>query len=161
LAVSDGGTWLPLMFRLTFDIPWHQLDHFHGRRRIAHTPGLAPHVAEHLWRWTLADDHDAVDREIAWRADHGHITAADATNLLGYLRAHRRNLWAARTLQRHGAPKHLCTRWSAPIEHTVDLLVARRMKRRGMHWSRSGAANMLALRCTLLNPGAWEEVFTA
>jgi hypothetical protein len=161
LAVSDAGSWLPLMFRSTFDIPWHQLDHFHGRRRFTQTPGLPTHAAEHLWRWTLAGDHQAVDTEIQWRIDNGHISLDDATNLLGYLNAHRKKLWAAQALRRHGAPAHLCTRWSAPAEHTVDLLVARRMKKRGMHWSRKGAANMLALRTVLLNPGAWEEVFPA
>lgn len=161
LAVTDGGSWLPRAVRSGFNIADHQLDHFHGQRRIADTPGLSPRVADYLWRWTTDEAHDAVDQEIGWRIDHGDITPEDGRLLLGYLRTHRRKIHAARTLANRGAPKHLCTHWSAAIEHTVDLLVARRMKKRGMHWSRTGAANMLAVRTVLLNPGAWEEVFPA
>lgn len=35
------------------------------------------------------------------------------------------------------------------VEHTVDLVVARRMKRRGMYWSVDGATHLLMLRALL------------
>jgi hypothetical protein len=41
------------------------------------------------------------------------------------------------------------------IEHTIDLVVARRMKRQGMVWSRDGAPNVLVLRALLVDPAAW------
>lgn len=40
---------------------------------------------------------------------------------------------------------------SGVVEKAVDILVARRMKRRGMSWSREGANNLLALRALHLN----------
>ncbi len=47
-------------------------------------------------------------------------------------------------------------RGSGVIEHSVDLVVARRFKRQGMRsWSRAGANNLLALRVLAKDPQAW------
>jgi hypothetical protein len=45
---------------------------------------------------------------------------------------------------------------SGPVEKTVDITVARRLKRRGMHWHRGGANPLLKLRLLKLN-GEWEN----
>lgn len=39
------------------------------------------------------------------------------------------------------------------IEHTIDLGVARRMKRQGMRWSKEGAHNLLVMRGPGVRPG--------
>ena len=43
---------------------------------------------------------------------------------------------------------------SGPVEKTVDITVARRLKKRGMHWHRGGANPLLKLRLLKLN-GEW------
>jgi len=48
---------------------------------------------------------------------------------------------------------------SGPVEKTVDITVARRFKRRGMHWDRDGANPLLKLRLLKLN-GEWESYWT-
>jgi hypothetical protein len=40
---------------------------------------------------------------------------------------------------------------SGVVEKLVDVVVGKRMKRQGMSWSRSGANNLLALRCHYIN----------
>jgi hypothetical protein len=45
---------------------------------------------------------------------------------------------------------------SGPIEKTVDITVARRFKKRGMSWYRSGANPLLKLMLLKLN-GEWDE----
>jgi hypothetical protein len=44
---------------------------------------------------------------------------------------------------------------SGPVEKTVDITVARRLKRRGMNWHRGGANPLLKLRLLKLN-GEWD-----
>jgi hypothetical protein len=44
---------------------------------------------------------------------------------------------------------------SGPVEKTVDITVARRLKKRGMHWHRGGANPLLKLRLLKLN-GEWD-----
>ena len=44
---------------------------------------------------------------------------------------------------------------SGPIEKTVDITVARRFKKRGMSWYKSGADPLLRLRLLKLN-GEWD-----
>jgi len=85
----------------------------------------------------------------------GRLDAKVARETLAYLEVNHRAIWAHRTLLARGAPSELCTRGSGVIEHTIDLLVARRMKRQGMRWSKEGAHNMLALRSLLLDPPSW------
>lgn len=48
---------------------------------------------------------------------------------------------------------------SGPVEKTVDITVARRLKRRGMNWNRGGANPLLKLRLLKLN-GDWENYWT-
>ena len=48
---------------------------------------------------------------------------------------------------------------SGPVEKTVDITVARRLKRRGMNWHRDGANPLLKLRLLKLN-GEWENYWT-
>jgi len=44
------------------------------------------------------------------------------------------------------------------MEHSVDLVVARRFKRQGMRaWTRSGADNLLALRTLAMDQTSWRQ----
>lgn len=78
-----------------------------------------------------------------------------ARETLCFLELNQGALWGFRRLASAGAPAELCTRGSGVVEHNIDLVACRRMKRQGMRWSRRGAHHMLALRCLLLDPAAW------
>lgn len=85
----------------------------------------------------------------------GRLGAELAQETLAFLELNHGAIWASRDLRAQGAPPELCVVGSGVVEHNIDLVVARRMKRQGMRWSREGAHNMLALRCLLLDPQAW------
>ena len=48
---------------------------------------------------------------------------------------------------------------SGPVEKTVDITVARRLKRRGMSWYKNGANPLLKLRLLRLN-GDWDSYWS-
>lgn len=160
LGISDGGGWLPRIFAEWLRVDAHQLDHFHGRRRCTTTPGLPRHIGERLWEHTLDGRLDRVAASLRARVVAASLDEDEAHNLLDYLRGNQPRLHAAAELKKQGAPPELCVRGSGAIEHNVDLVIARRMKRRGMFWSREGADNMLALRCAALDPDRWKEAMS-
>ncbi len=92
----------------------------------------------------------------------GTLDPKTARETRAFLQLNAPAIWAFRGLLEAGAPPELCTRGSGVIEHTIDLVVARRMKRQGMFWSRDGAHNVLVLRALLVAPAAgrawWQEV---
>lgn len=161
LAISDGGSWLPLVFTQWLRTDAHQLDHFHGRRRCAETPGVPREVGERWWEQVVAGDLDRVVASVRAHVARGSLDPIDARNLVDYLRSNLPRLHAAAELQKKGAPAALCVRGSGSIEHNVDIIVARRMKKKGMFWSKGGADNMLALRCAALDPKRWKEAIAA
>ena len=61
------------------------------------------------------------------------------------------DLYGTRKLRKRGVklPPHM--NGSGGIERNIGILVVHRMKRRGMGWTRRGAANLLAVRTALLN----------
>lgn len=160
LAISDGGGWLPRIFAEWFRLPFHQLDHFHGRRRCLDVEGVPEEVGEQWWKLTLGGYIDRVVASVRARIAARTLDADEGRAILDYLRSNTPRLHAAAELRRQGAPKDLCVRGSGAIEHNIDLIVKRRMKRRGMFWSRAGAENMLALRCAALDPHRWKEAMS-
>lgn len=72
-------------------------------------------------------------------------------DLLSYLEGPGQDLYGARTLRRRGVklPPHM--EGSAGIERNIGILIARRMKRRGMGWTKHGASSLLAVRLRLFN----------
>lgn len=161
LGISDGGGWLPGVFQQWLRVDAHQLDHFHGRRRCAETPGVPREVGERWWDQVVDGDLDRVVASVRARVQFGSLAEDDGRNLVDYLRFNLPRLHAAAELKNKGAPQQLCARGSGGIEHNVDIIVARRMKKKGMFWSKSGADNMLALRCAALDPSRWKEAIAA
>jgi len=45
---------------------------------------------------------------------------------------------------------------SGAVEKNIELTIGRRLKGRGMSWSREGANNLLKLRMERQDSGAWE-----
>ncbi len=159
LGISDGGGWLPGLFAEWLRVDEHQLDHFHGRKRIRETPGLPSEAASRWWTLALEGRLAEIVAEATVLIRRGILDPQEARATVAYLATGAPKLHAASRLKDRGAPPALCSRGSGGIEHNVDLVVARRCKRRGMTgWSRDGASDILALRCAALDEATWGEV---
>ena len=154
LMAGDGAEWIPVMAHQWFPDFSYQLDHFHLKSRLRQV-AQDPHLAGRWIAWALGGEHQRIARSLAQLVARGVVDAKTARETLSYLRINREAMWAHQDLLAAGAPPELCTRGSGVIEHTIDLTVARRMKRQGMRWSREGAHNLLALRSMLMDPPSW------
>jgi hypothetical protein len=153
--ISDGAGWLA-------DLPaeWIaptavQLDHFHGKLRIAEV-AKDPHRAARWWAWVAEHNLGALGRSIRRLIAEDKVERTEGINLLAYLERGAGALHTYLRLQEAGHSAQMAPRGSGAMEHNVDLVVARRFKRQGMRsWSRTGADNLLALRVLAMNPRAW------
>jgi len=114
-----------------------------------------PERAARWIAWALSGQWRRIERSLLALVASGRLDPKVAAETRSFLDLNAPAIWAFRDLAHQGAPPELCTRGSGVIEHTIDLLVARRMKRQGMYWSREGANNLLALRSMLLDPPSW------
>ena len=152
--ISDGAGWLA-------DLPaeWIaptavQLDHFHGKLRIAEL-ARDPDRAARWWAWVAESNLGALGRSINALIGAGRIDPKDGRNLLGYLARGASAMHTYVALQEAGHSPQMAPRGSGGMEHNVDLVVARRFKRQGMRsWSRDGADNLLALRVLAMDQAA-------
>jgi hypothetical protein len=158
LGISDGGGWLPGLFAEWLRVDAHQLDHFHGRRRIQQTPGLPSEVSSRWWSLAVEGRLEEIVAEARVLIRRGVLDPEEARMTVAYIAAGAPKLHAASRLKDRGATGELCSKGSGAIEHNVDLVVARRLKRRGMTWSREGASDILALRCAAMDEATWKEV---
>jgi len=153
--ISDGAGWLA-------DLPsdWIaptaiQLDQFHGKLRISEV-ARDPERAARWWAWMTEHNLGALSRSIEQFTRTGAIDPEAGRSLYSYL---AKGIDAFHTYQRcqeAGHSPQMAPRGSGAMEHSVDLVVARRFKRQGMRsWSRTGADNLLALRTLAMDPKAW------
>jgi Uncharacterised protein family (UPF0236) len=155
LVSGDGAAWIPVMAREWFPEAIYQLDHYHLKARLRSTAGGNQTLAGRWIGWALAGQWRPIARSMAALVRRGRLDPKVASETLAYLETNSGAIWAFRKLLAAGAPSELCTRGSGVIEHTIDLAVARRMKRQGMRWSRDGAHNMLVLRALGMDEAAW------
>ena len=151
IFISDGAPWIPDLIDTFFPGSVHLLDIFHLKKRIRDTftntrvgcnacyrdaalyaadrydPALLLHI---LQRWRP---------EKSTRGEYRDALIEYVTNNAGAIRAHRGS-------RIHG---------SGWIEKGVDLLISRRLKNRGMSWTRRGASHMIAFEVLLYNK-QWE-----
>jgi hypothetical protein len=155
LLSGDGAEWIPVLAREWFPGSVYQLDHFHLKQRLREAAGRDPRLASRWIAWALEGRFRAIARSMAALVRRGRLSAELAQQTLWYLQMNAHAVWAFKTLLAQGAPPELCTRGSGVIEHTIDLGVARRMKRQGMRWSKEGAHNLLVLKALGFDPVAW------
>lgn len=157
LVSGDGAEWIPVMVREWFPDHAFQLDHYHLKARLRQAAGGDPERAGRWISWALAGSWRSIERSMAHLVARGGLDPKLARETRAFLELNAPAMWAFRQLLAAGAPPELCTRGSGVIEHTIDLVVARRMKRQGMRWSREGAHNLLALRALAVDPVAWRS----
>jgi hypothetical protein len=137
--LGDGAPWIQTVRRETFPESRYTLDLCHLRRNAR-----------------------AVLTERQYGDFSRRIWSGSGTEMIAYIRAlrpsdrlHRKELDTFQQYlesNREGLvyrPGKL--NGSGVVEKIVDILVARRMKRRGMSWSKEGANNIIALRALSLN----------
>ena len=157
LLSGDGAEWIPVLAREWFPGSVYQLDHYHLKLRLREAAGRDARRASQWIAWALAGRFRTIARSMAALVRRGRLSAEVAQQTLWFLQMNSGAIWGFRTLLAQGAPPELCTRGSGVIEHTIDLGVARRMKRQGMRWSKEGAHNMLVMRALGYDPVAWRR----
>ncbi|MGH2766739.1 MAG: UPF0236 family transposase-like protein [Actinomycetota bacterium] len=155
LVSGDGAEWIPVMVREWFPDAIVQLDHFHLKQKLRLAAGGDVDLAGRWISWALSGRWPSLARSMTHLVARGRLEPKLARDTLAFLELNHSAIWAFRRLQAQGAPRELYTRGSGVVEHNIDLVAARRMKRQGMRWSRRGAHHMLALRCLLVEPAAW------
>lgn len=153
LACHDGEDEFGLTFRAWFPNAVHQIDQWHVAARLWEATGQDPKRFENL-RNKVFDD---AAKAATWvrRGAYG-VKASEAPVLANYLEQIAPQLWGIRRLPRHLRRGRMFIRGSAVVEKHQDLLVGRRMKRRGMRWTRAGADHLLALQAARFSD-AWPQ----
>jgi len=107
---------------------------------------LAHLLLKHLWR---GQAHEALDILEEYRTQAKNPEKLD--ELIKYINTRRAYIpnYQQQRLQRHYIG-------SAHVEKGNDLLVARRQKNQGMHWSKNTSDSLAALQTLLLN-GGWDS----
>lgn len=157
--LGDGARWIANFFKERLETwPLAELivDWYHCRKKCYDLTSLICHgrkaknellglLLHHLWRGQV---QDAIDILEEYRPQAKNIEKLD--ELIHYLDNRRTYLpnYQARRIQR----KYI---GSAHTEKANDLIVARRQKHRGMHWSEQTSDALAALRTLLLN-GGWD-----
>lgn len=153
--ISDGAGWLADLPSDWISPTQIQLDQFHGKLRISEV-AKDPERAARWWAWMTEHNLGALGRSIEQLAASGRIEPEAGRSLYAYLAKGIDAFHTYAALQEKGHSAQMAPRGSGAMEHSVDLVVARRFKRQGMRsWSRSGADNLLALRTLAMNDADW------
>ena len=117
-----------------------------------------PARAARWWAWLTEHNLGALGKSIDSLTRSGAIDPEAGRLLYDYLAKGVDAFHTYVRLQEQGHAPQMAPRGSGAMEHTVDLVVARRFKRQGMRsWTRRGADNLLALRTLAMDEHAWRE----
>jgi len=153
--ISDGAGWLADLPADWISPTVMQLDQFHGKLRISEV-ARSPERAARWWAWVTEHNLGALSRSIESLARTGGIDPEAGRSLYDYLAKGVDAFHTYVRLQEEGHSPQMAPRGSGAMEHSVDLVVARRFKRQGMRsWSRAGADNLLALRTLAIDDATW------
>lgn len=149
LCTHDGMDEYGATFRNWFPHATHQVDHFHFAQRLWQLCGADQRVFGRLRKRMFA--HPV--RFARW-VRRGGIDHPDAEEFATYLERNAAQLWGIRTIPAHLRRGPMFIVGSGVVEKHQDLIIGRRMKRRGMRWTRRGADHLLALQALRFS-GRW------
>jgi len=157
--LGDGARWIANFFQerlATWPLAELIVDWYHCRKKCYDLTSLIAHghtaktellglLLIHLWRGQVQEAIDILEK---YRPQTKNLTKLD--ELIAYLDKRRPYLpnYQARRIQQ----KYI---GSAHTEKANDLIVARRQKHQGMHWSETTSDSLAALRTLVLN-GGWD-----
>jgi hypothetical protein len=143
LCVHDGLDEYGQTFSDWFPHAVHQIDHFHVAERIWQVCGADARRFEALKHLAFTDPRGLARR---LRQQTGGLRPDQAEELAGYLEHVAADLHGVDRLPRRLRRRRMRIVGSGVVEKHQDLLVKRRMKGRGMRWTRRGADHLLALQ---------------
>lgn len=147
--VSDGAPWIHTVQRAYFPEALVVLDPWHLARQIqlawgAESRGLVERCLADAWRGDIRSLVRRLRGRLAQERDRERRVGG--RDLLGYVEANAEGIANLARFEATG---------SGAMEKTVDILVARRYKKRGMTWSRRGSGALMRLRLLKAN-GQWD-----
>ena len=142
LCVHDGLDEYGQGFHDWFPAAHHQIDHFHVAERIWQISGANAKAFASLKRLAFSDPAACAKR----LRRSARLNADLASEVAGYLEAVAPDLHGIDRLPRRLRKGRMHVVGSGVVEKHQDLLVKRRMKGKGMRWTRRGAEHLLALQ---------------
>jgi len=160
VAIGDGAAWIWTMAEKLYPHATHIVDIYHAREHLtdlaSHLAFITPDPAQ--WLQDRNAELDAGDIQAiitaARRYPLAGVKAEELDKKLGYF---ERN--AHRMRYQHFRDLGMFT-GSGAIEGGINAIVVQRAKQSGMHWTTSGAADIIALRCQHAS-GRWDELWPA
>jgi hypothetical protein len=159
LLLGDGARWILHFFQerlASWPMTMLILDWYHCRKKCYDLTSLICHgrtakrellglLLKHLWRGQVQETLDILEE---YRPQAKNLAKLD--ELLQYLQ--KRQAFIPNYRQRRAHQQYI---GSAHVEKGNDLIVARRQKHQGMHWSEQTSDALAALRTLRLN-GGWD-----
>ena len=160
VALGDGAAWIWTMAGALYPHATHITDIWHARE---HLHDLAAHLAfitPDSQQWLadrIADLQAGAIEAIITAARQYPLAGVKADELDKKLHYFEHN--AHRMRYQHFRALGMFT-GSGAIEGGIKAIVVQRAKQSGMHWTTSGAASIIALRCRHAS-GRWDELWAA
>jgi hypothetical protein len=160
VALGDGAAWIWTMAGALYPHATHITDIYHARE---HLHDLAAHLAfitpdPPTWLAERLTELDAGNIEAITDAARQYplqgAKAGELDTKLGYFEHNIHRMRYARF------KKLGMFTGSGAIEGGIKAIVVQRAKQSGMHWTTSGAADIIALRCQHAS-GRWDELWPA
>ena len=158
VAIGDGAAWIWTMAEALYPHATHITDIYHAREHLtdlaAHLAFITPGPAR--WLEDRSAELDAGDIDAIITASRQYplagVKAEELGKKLGYFErnAHRMRYQHFRDLGMFIG--------SGAIEGGIKAIVVQRAKQSGMHWTTSGAASIIALRCQHASR-RWDELW--
>jgi hypothetical protein len=142
LCVHDGLDEYGQGFRDWFPGALHQIDHFHVAERVWQVSGADANIFEALKALAFSDPL-ACARKLRRSLRFNPELASEVAR---YLEAVAADLYGVDRLPRRLRRGRMRVVGSGVVEKHQDLVVKRRMKGKGMRWTRRGAEHLLALQ---------------
>jgi hypothetical protein len=160
VLLADAARWIRSFFAVLASVHSHSsmiLDWFHLRKRVGELTSmicqgrkakaaLLRPLLRHLWRGEVEQAEALLE---AYRRQARNAERLE--ELIGYLR--ERQPYIPNYRERRRACEYI---GSGHVEKANDLIVAKRQKGAGMHWSIETSDTLAALRTLMLN-GGWER----
>jgi hypothetical protein len=158
VALGDGAAWIWTMAEALYPHATHIVDIYHAREHLTDLASQLAFITPDPPQW-LEDRNaelDAGDIQAIITAARQYplagVKAEERDKKLGYF---ERN--AHRMRYQHFRDLGMFT-GSGAIEGGIKAIVVQRAKQSGMHWTTSGAASIIALRCQHAS-GRWDELW--
>jgi len=139
IFVSDGAWWISKMIADYFPDAVHVLDMYHLKHQIEALYGIRAQGIEADIRDAALDacntsDPDLIAEIIRTFGPRDASKAEQAAKLVAYIESNAQAIRNHRFVSIHG---------SGWIEKGVDLMISRRMKNRGMSWTKAGSSHII------------------